>query len=76
MPPTTPAHVLPMSPSGALMHDHLQSLRHHLGECRHARSPMFLLGCLAERAHGLMAGRFVTMVVLAAVALPLAAVWS
>ncbi|MFM2345530.1 MAG: hypothetical protein RL654_283 [Pseudomonadota bacterium] len=57
------------------LHEHLHSLRAHLGQCRHARGPMFALGCLAERMHGLVAGRFVTTVVLAVGVLPLASLW-
>ena len=55
---------------------HLHTLRAHLGQCRHARGPMFALGCLAERVHARVAGRFVTTVMVAVAVLPLAASWS
>ena len=46
MTPTRPASAL--TPA-LLLEDHLHTLRAHLGQCRHARGPMFALGCLAER---------------------------
>jgi hypothetical protein len=66
----------PRPVAGAPLHGHLQSLGHHLDQCRHARGPMFALGCLAERVHACVAGRFVTTVMVAVAVLPLASSWS
>lgn len=73
MTPKRPASAL--TPA-LLLEDHLHTLRAHLGQCRHARGPMFALGCLAERVHARVAGRFVTTVMVAVAVLPLAASWS
>ena len=47
----------------------LSALGDHLGRCQTGRGPMFALRCAADATHGLVAPRFVTTLVVAAVLL-------
>jgi hypothetical protein len=54
----------------------LHALGEHLGSCQGLRGRLFALHCVAERTHGLLAPRFITTLVLAALVLAAAAVLS
>jgi hypothetical protein len=63
---------LTMPTSSPLLRDQSLSLRRHLLQCHHARGRWFGASVWAERAHGLIAPRIVSSIVVLALILGLA----
>ena len=58
------------------LRDHVASLDQHLQQCRDARTRWFSTAQWAERAHGLVAPRFMTTVAGVALLLALCSWWA
>ena len=67
---------LTMSPSSLLLRDQSQSLRRHLQQCTAACGPWYRASVWAERAHGLIAPRFVSTIVVVGMLLIVATAWA
>lgn len=67
----------PLSPNHAALGEHLLSLARHVRQCQAAQQRWVGTARLAERAHGLLAPRFMTTVAVGAlVLLALCTGWS